>query len=76
MELYPMEPMTRSSSSIASQRQGIGTALLQTAETYLRQQGRTAILIHLGGKEYFESRRFYPKHGYSEYKSDWMKKEL
>ena len=57
-------------------RQGIGTALLQTVECHLRQQGRTAIHVHLGGKEYFESRSFYPKHGYVEYKPDWMKKEL
>ena len=57
-------------------RQGIGTALLQTVERHLRQQGRTTVLVHLGGKEYLESRSFYPKHGYVEYKPDWMKKEL
>ena len=57
-------------------RQGIGTALLQTAESYLRQQGMTAVHVHLGGKEYYESRSFYPKHGYAEYKPSWMKKEL
>lgn len=57
-------------------RQGIGTALLHTAEHHLRQQGKTAAHVHLGGKEYYESRSFYPKHGYREYKSDWMKKEL
>lgn len=57
-------------------RQGIGTSLLQTVERHLRQQGRTVVLVHLGGKEYLESRSFYPKHGYVEYKPDWMKKEL
>ena len=57
-------------------RQGIGTALLLIAESHLRQQGRTAVHVHLGGKEYFESRCFYPKHGYIECKPDWMKKEL
>ena len=57
-------------------RQGIGTALLQTVERHLRQQGRTVVLVHLGGKEYLESRSFYPKHGYVEYKPDWMKMEL
>ena len=57
-------------------RQGIGTALLLTAEKHLRQQGKTAVRVHLGGKEYYESRSFYPKHGYNEYTPDWMKKEL
>lgn len=57
-------------------RQGIGTALLHTVEMHLRQKGKTAAHVHLGGKEYFESRSFYPKHGYAEYKPGWMKKEL
>lgn len=57
-------------------RQGIGTCLLQTAEQYLRQQGKTAAHVHLGGKEYFASRFFYPKHGYREYGMDMMKKDL
>lgn len=57
-------------------RQGIGTRLLQTAEDYLRQQGKTAAHVHLGGKEFFESRSFYPKHGYTEYAPSRMKKEL
>ena len=46
-------------------RQGIGTALLLTAEEHAKQMGKTAAHVHLGGKEYFESRSFYPKHGYS-----------
>ena len=57
-------------------RQGIGTRLLQTAENYLRQQGKTAAHVHLGGKEFFESRSFYPKHGYTEYAPSRMKKEF
>ncbi len=57
-------------------RQGIGTALLQTAEAYIRNQGKTAVHVHLGGKEYFESHSFYPKHGYVEYKPSYMKKTL
>ena len=60
----------------ARKRQGIGTCLLRTAEQYLRQQGKTAAHVHLGGKEYFASRCFYPKHGYREYGTDMMKKEL
>lgn len=57
-------------------RQGIGTRLLHTAEDHLRRQGKTAVRLHLGGKEFFESRSFYPKHGYTEYAPGWMKKEL
>ena len=57
-------------------RQGIGTALLETAEKYLRRQGKTAVQIHLDGREYFESHCFYPKHGYTEFAPDYMRKEL
>lgn len=57
-------------------RQGIGTTLLQTAETHIRDQGKTAVHVHLGGKEYFESHSFYPKHGYKGYAQNMMKKEL
>lgn len=56
--------------------QGIGTYLLHTVEGYLQAQGKTAVHVHLGGKEYFESHRFYPKHGYIEYAPSMMKKEL
>ena len=57
-------------------RQGIGTRLLHTVEQHLREHGKTAVHVHLGGKEYFESRSFYPKHGYKEYAPSMMKKEL
>ena len=60
----------------ARKRQGIGTRLLHTVELHLRKQGKTAAHVHLGGKEYFESRSFYPKHGYVEYAPSMMKKEL
>lgn len=60
----------------ARKRQGIGTHLLHIVEQHLRKQGKTAVHVHLGGKEYFESRSFYPKHGYREYAPDMMKKEL
>ena len=60
----------------ARKRQGIGTCLLHTVERHLREQGKTAAHVHLGGKEYFESRSFYPKHGYQEYEPRMMKKEL
>ena len=60
----------------ARKRQGIGTRLLHTVERHLYEQGKTAAYVHLGGKEYFESRSFYPKHGYYAYDGDMMKKEL
>ena len=48
--------------------QGIGSALLKTAEEHINAQGKAAALVHLGEKEYyFESYHFYPKHGYIEY---------
>ena len=58
-------------------RQGIGSALLKTAEDHIRAQGKTAVLVHLGEKEsYFESYLFYPRHGYVEYAPHHMKKLL
>lgn len=57
-------------------RQGIGSELLKTAENCLREHGKTAAYVHLGGKEYFESRQFYPKHGYEECGPSYMRKQL
>ncbi len=57
-------------------RRGIGTALLMTAEAHLRTQGKTAALVHLGGREYFESYSFYPKHGYLVVGERMMRKDL
>lgn len=57
-------------------RRGIGTRLLHTVERHLQEQGKTAAHVHLGGKDYFESHNFYPKHGYKEYAPGMMKKEL
>ncbi len=56
---------------------GIGTALLQTAEEYIKQIGKEIIYVNLGvGTEWFESRKFYTKHGYTEYAPNRMKKSL
>lgn len=56
-------------------RQGIGTALLNTAENYIKAQGKQTVFLNLGaGKEWFESKSFYTKHGYVEYKTNRMKK--
>lgn len=57
-------------------RRGIGSALLKTAEDHIKAQNKTAVLVHLGGEEYFESYHFYPKHGYIEYAPRYMKKCL
>lgn len=57
--------------------QGIGTELLHTAEEYIKSQGKETIYINLGvGKEWFESRAFYTKYGYTEYTPNKMKKEI
>lgn len=57
-------------------RQGIGSELLETAEKYIKAKGFKYAVVHLGGKEYFESKQFYPKHGYAEYTDGLMRKEL
>lgn len=57
--------------------QGIGTALLETAEEHLKAIGKKAVIVHLGNKEqFYESWQFYPKHGYVEYEPGYMRKEL
>ena len=57
--------------------QGIGTALLQTAEEHIRSLNKKNIIVHLGNKkQFFESWRFYPKHGYVEFKPSYMHKSL
>ena len=56
---------------------GIGTKLLEYAEAFLKEKGKMAIRIHLGsGEEWFESRKFYPKNGYVEYRPNYMMKKL
>ena len=57
--------------------QGIGTALLKTAEEHLKAIGKKAVIVHLGNKEdFYESWQFYPKHGYVEFKPGYMIKHL
>ncbi len=56
--------------------QGIGTELLRMAEEYIKSQNKETIYVNLGqGDEWFESRKFYKKHGYVEYEPNHMKKE-
>ena len=57
---------------------GIGTALLNTAESYMSEKDIEVSHVHLGTprEQWFESYAFYPKHGYVEYKPGYMKKEL
>lgn len=61
--------------------QGIGAKLLATAETYAKEQGKTAVYVHLGTpkEQWAESYRFYPKQGYAVYDTlmpNYMKKVL
>lgn len=56
-------------------RKGIGTMLLHTAEEYIKSLGKEIIFVNLGnGDEWFESRAFYTKHGYTIYEQNKMKK--
>lgn len=59
-------------------RMGIGTALLNIAENWMRNNGITISKVHLGApkEQWFESYNFYPKHGYTEYDSRYMMKNL
>ena len=58
-------------------RQGLGTKLLDTAENFARENDRKVVKVHLGEKvTYFESRLFYPKHGYEFIDDDHMIKNL
>ena len=58
--------------------QGIGTALLHTAENAMRNHGIAVSHVHLGEpkQQWFESYLFYPKHGYQEYRPRYMRKYL
>ncbi len=58
-------------------RQGLGSMLLEVAENFARDNGKTTMNVHLGNKtDYFESRQFYPKHNYKYVTDDFMKKDL
>ncbi len=59
-------------------RQGIGTALLRTAENAMKNSGISVSRVHLGGpaEQWFESYAFYPKNGYAEYAPRYMVKYL
>ena len=58
-------------------KQGIGTALLKTAEEHLKSIVKKSAIVHLGDKEsFFESWQFYSKHGYKEFEPNYMKKKL
>lgn len=58
-------------------RKGIGTMLLHTAEEYIKALGKEIIFVNLGdGDEWFESRAFYTKHGYTLYEQNRLRKIL
>lgn len=62
----------------ALKRKGVGSALLQTAEAYMKSQGFRISRVHLGEprEQWFESYAFYPKHGYRETAPRYMEKKL
>lgn len=62
----------------SEKRKGIGSALLQTAESEMKSNGISVALVHLGApkEQWFESYAFYPKHGYREYAPRYMRKDL
>ena len=62
----------------SEKRKGIGTLLLQTAESEMRSQGIRTSLVHLGEpkEQWWESYLFYPKHGYQQYAPRYMRKDL
>ena len=62
----------------SKKHQGIGTALLKTAEDEMRLQGISLSFVHLGEpkEDWFESYEFYPKNGYTEYEPRYMIKKL
>lgn len=57
-------------------RQGLGSALLKFVENYLVSIGKETVDVHLGDEKFFESKQFYPKHGYEYYAPRYMKKRL
>lgn len=59
-------------------RMGIGTALINTAECWMRCNGITVSKVHLGApkEQWFESYNFYPKHGYVECEPRYMRKRI
>lgn len=58
-------------------RNGIGTMLLNTAENYIKSQNKDTIFVNLGiGKEWYESKCFYLKHGYTECQTHKMTKSI
>ena len=57
-------------------RRGLAPSFCRWQRT-LPSPRRTVMKLHLGEKSsYFESRYFYPKHGYVEYRPDYMRKTL
>ncbi len=62
----------------SEKHKGIGTALLQIAESEMRNKGISVSFVHLGSpkEQWFESYSFYPKYGYYEFKPRYMRKDL
>lgn len=63
---------------VSEKNKGIGTKLLITVESEMREKGIKVSKVHLGTpkEQWFESYAFYTKHGYVEYQESYMEKEL
>lgn len=58
-------------------RRGIGSAILNHVEQYLKEKNIKVVSAHLGEYRYFyESYSFYAKHGYKEFAPNYVKKIL
>lgn len=62
----------------SEKRKGIGTKLLHTAESAMKENGISVSRVHLGEpkEQWYESYSFYPKNGYTEYACRYMMKRL
>lgn len=57
-------------------RQGIGTALMQTLEKYIREKGYSKISIHTRDEKYWESKLFYKAKGFIEAQPNILERSL
>ena len=57
-------------------RQGVGSALMQTLEKYIRERGYTKISIHTWDEKYWESKLFYKAKGFVETQPNILERNL
>ncbi|MBQ9457430.1 MAG: GNAT family N-acetyltransferase [Bacilli bacterium] len=57
-------------------RQGVGTALMQTLEEYIKNKGYKKMSIHIGDEKYWESKLFYKAKGFIETQPNILERNL